>query len=228
MMAYIQGKLYGGNMIKELCNHMEKLIKNEFGKVLAGVLSCCMLLNGCGTATETEIDWKLEEEISTEQEMVMVEEKNISATEEALIYVYICGAVAEPGVYQVPKGSRLFEAVDAAGGMLEEAEYASQNLARVLQDGEQIRILTKEEAKCLNETDISTHAGNTTESKGLVNINTASVQELTTLTGIGESRAQAIVEYREANGFFKSIDGIKNVTGIKDGLFEKIKDKITV
>ena len=112
--------------------------------------------------------------------------------------------------------------------MLEEAEYASQNLARVLQDGEQIQILTKEEAKCLNETGISIQAGNTTESKGLVNINTASVQELTTLTGIGESRAQAIVEYREANGFFKSIDGIKNVTGIKDGLFEKIKDKITV
>lgn len=227
-MADVQGKLYGGNMIKELCNHMEKLIKNKFGKVLAGVLSCCMLLNGCGTATEAEIDWKLEEEVSTEQEMVMVEEKNISATEETLIYVYICGAVAEPGVYQIPEGSRLFEAVDAAGGMLEEAEYASQNLARVLQDGEQIRILTKEEAKCLNKTEISMQAGNTTESKGLVNINTASVQELTTLTGIGESRAQAIVEYREANGFFKSIDGIKNVTGIKDGLFEKIKDKITV
>lgn len=200
---------------------MKKLIKNEFGKVLAGVLSCCMLLSGCGTATEAEMDWQLEE-ASMGQEVMNAEEIDLPATQEALIYVYICGAVAKPGVYQVPEGSRLFEAIEVAGGMLEDAELTSQNLARILQDGEQIRILTKEEAK------LSVKADDTQESKGLVNINTASVQELTTLTGIGESRAQAIVEYRETNGFFKSIDGIKKVAGIKDGLFDKIKDKITV
>lgn len=205
---------------------MMKLIKNELGKVLAGVLSCCMLLNGCGAAQEAEDDWKWEE-VQIEAEALTAQEPDLSITdiaekEEALIYVYLCGAVTNPGVYQIAEGSRLFEAIDAAGGMLEEAEITSQNLARVLQDGEQIRILTKEEAKA------SVQTGSTPKEKGLVNINTASVQELTTLTGIGESRAQAIIEYRETNGLFKNIEGIKRVAGIKDGLFDKIKDKITV
>ena len=145
-----------------------------------------------------------------------------------MIYVYICGAVANPGVYQIAEGSRLFELIDAAGGMLEEADVTSQNLARVVQDGEQIQILTKEEAEEMKQSGVSFSAGGITQDKGLVNINTATVQELTTLTGIGESRALAIIAYREKNGLFQSIDGIKKVTGIKDGLFEKIKDQITV
>ena len=125
-----------------------------FWKVLAGVLSCCMLLNGCGADTEAEISWQMEEETSIEVEE-LVGENNTSElsdmAEESFIYVYICGAVVNPGVYQITEGSRLFEAIDTAGGMLEEADLTSQNLARVLQDGEQVQILTKDEVKVLEE-----------------------------------------------------------------------------
>lgn len=217
---------------------MRKLIKKKFGKVLAGVLSCCMLLNGCGADESTELSWQFEETITTVSEDVGIEgtedaEKipevtDITISQECMIYVYICGAVVNPGVYQVAEGSRLFEVIEAAGGMLEEADVTSQNLARVIQDGEQIQILTKEEAEIQKAAGTLSQTGSTAKDNGLVNINTATVQELTTLTGIGESRARAIVEYRETNGLFKSIDGIKKVTGIKDGLFEKIKNQITV
>lgn len=211
---------------------MKKLIRKEFGKVLAGVLSCCMLLSGCGVSESEELSWQFEEVTTMEMEASMeaetVEETQTSVLQECMIYVYICGAVANPGVYQIAEGSRLFELIDAAGGMLEEADVTSQNLARVVQDGEQIQILTKEEAEEMKQSGVSFSAGGITQDKGLVNINTATVQELTTLTGIGESRALAIIAYREKNGLFQSIDGIKKVTGIKDGLFEKIKDQITV
>lgn len=216
-------------MIKELCNYMKKSIIKKFWKVLVGVLSCCMLLNGCGTVKDAPISWQLEEEETTmELETSTVENREAEDTQECMIYVYICGAVVNPGVYQVTEGSRLFEAIDAAGGMLDEADLASQNLARVVQDGEQIQIWTKEEMEEQKKSGIAMDTANITECKGLVNINTASVQELTTLTGIGESRAQAIVKYRETNGLFKSIDGIKKVTGIKEGLFERIRDQITI
>ena len=145
-----------------------------------------------------------------------------------MIYVYICGAVAEPGVYQIEEGSRLFELIDLSGGMLESADTTSQNLARVLQDGEKIQILTEEEVNEQSKRGATISTGDIGQQHGLVNINTATVQELTSLTGIGESRALAIIAYREENGLFKSIDGIKKVAGIKEGLFEKIKNKITV
>lgn len=198
-------------------NRMKNLRKKEFGKVLAGVLSCCILLNGCEAAAapeqEAELGWSREEESR---------ELPAQAPREDLeLCVYVCGAVKNPGVYRLTQGSRLFEAIDAAGGAAFDADLTRQNLAKVLQDGEQITVLTKEEAQALEESGAASQ-------KGLVNINTASVQELTGLTGIGESRAQAIVEYRETNGLFQNIEAIKKVAGIKDGLFEKIKDKICV
>ena len=218
-------------MIKELCKDRKKLIKKELGKVLVGVLSCCMLLNGCGSTSQNEIAWDLEEEVvkSTEPlEEEGTEAEGATMSQAEMIYVYVCGAVANPGVYQIPEGSRLFEVIDSAGGMLENADVTSHNLAKVVQDGEQIQILTKEEAEELRKSGVSVVANSTGQKQGLVNINTASVQELTTLTGIGESRALAIIAYREENGLFQSIDGIKKVTGIKEGLFEKIKNQITV
>ena len=112
--------------------------------------------------------------------------------------------------------------------MLESADTTSQNLARVLQDGEKIQILTEEEVNEQSKRGATISTGDIGQQHGLVNINTATVQELTSLTGIGESRALAIIAYREEKGLFKSIDGIKKVAGIKEGLFEKIKNKITV
>lgn len=168
----------------------------------------------------------------------MRESETINTTEQKVndtIYVYVCGAVNNPGVYELDMGSRLFEAVEKAGGFGQEAEKNSLNLAREISDGEQIVVLTKEQAQEYAESVIYgqnvseiVNAKNSGHTSGLININTATVEELTTIPGIGESRALSIIEYRETHGSFTNIESIKNVTGIKDGLFSKIKDKITV
>ena len=148
------------------------------------------------------------------------------------VYIYVCGAVELPGVYSLRQGSRLYEAVELAGGLTADADENCLNMARPITDGEQVVILTQEEALALKEA--GTYfcpAGDTAQAaqdSGLVNINTATVTELTSVSGIGASRAQAIVDYREKNGSFGSIEDIKRVDGIKDGLFSKIKDKITI
>lgn len=225
-------------MVKGLCMNKKKRIQKKLEKVLVGVLSCCMFLSGCTSNSQSEISWNLEDEVVVaEQEfnekVLQTGEmyellEDMTDSQENMIYVFICGAVTEPGVYQIAEGSRLFELVDVAGGMLESADSMSQNLARVVQDGEQIQILTKEEAEELRKNTGAVITSNMDYKNGLVNINTATVQELTNLTGIGESRALAIIAYREKNGLFQSIDGIKKVAGIKEGLFERIKNQITI
>jgi competence protein ComEA len=107
--------------------------------------------------------------------------------------------------------------------MSEEADKTYLNMARVLTDGEQVVVYTTDQVVVMVE-----EAKVEAEQSGLVNINTADISELTALSGIGESRAKAIIDYREKNGAFSSIEDIKNVDGIKDGLFAKIKDQITV
>lgn len=211
-------------------------------------------LQQTGNTGNTGKEAVLQQEQSIRNEVALQQAENINITETTAltkesqaiqsqqeIYVYICGAVNNAGVYRTGAGSRLFEVVELAGGFSSDADETCLNLAREAQDGEQIVILTKEETAALAEKGMY-HAGsveqgstkNTNVEKsavqggGLVNINTASVSELTTVTGIGESRAQAIIAYREANGGFQTIEDIKKVDGIKDGLFAKIKDKITV
>ena len=141
-------------------------------------------------------------------------------------YVYVTGAVKYPGVYEVSPGTRVFQVIDKAGGFIGEADIESLNLAATVQDGSVIRVndvSRKAGNDALNDISDGAMAGN-----GLININTASLAELTGINGIGESRAQAIIAYREENGPFPSIEAIKKVSGIKDGLFNKIKDQITV
>ncbi|MFI3201072.1 MAG: helix-hairpin-helix domain-containing protein [Eubacteriales bacterium] len=146
------------------------------------------------------------------------EDVNVEPT---MVYVYLCGAVVEEGVYEVPSGTRIFEVIALAGGLREDAAGESVNQASEVVDGQQIIIYTKEEFQ--EQIAIQEAASN-----GLVNINRASVEQLCQLTGIGESRASDIVAYREGNGSFTTIEDIMNVTGIKDAMFEKIKDYITV
>lgn len=141
------------------------------------------------------------------------------------IFVYVCGAVVSPGVYELEENARAFQAVEKAGGFSEDAYKEALNLAKPLEDGEQLFIPTKEEWEEKGEIGQGIKA-NETEDDGLVNINTASKEELCTLNGVGEARAESIIAYREEKGGFSSIEEIKNVSGIKDGLFEKIKDKI--
>lgn len=155
-----------------------------------------------------------------------------AGTESEKIFVFVCGAVNNPGVYSFDSGSRVFEAIRKAGGFSEEADENYLNQARVLTDGEQLRVFTRDETSKLSAEDISSKPaeGSYTEavSGDLVNINTADKKTLETLNGIGSARADAIIEYREKNGPFDSIEEIKNVSGIKDSVFNSLKDNITV
>ena len=160
------------------------------------------------------------------------------------IYVDVCGAVASPGVFELAAGSRVFQAIEAAGGYLPEAVPNCVNRAGVLTDGQQLYILTQEEMEQqeLSQAEMAASAGKPgdagaetsaeTASSGQqdnrININTADETQLTTLTGIGATRAQAIIAYREENGPFDVIEDIMNVQGIKEGTFAKIKDEIVV
>lgn len=137
------------------------------------------------------------------------------------ICVYVCGAVATPGVVELPAGSRACDALDAAGGLTADADERSVNLAAVLEDGQQLYFPTTEEAETQRE---SAEA----ESSGLVNINTADAAQLCTLPGIGESRAAAIIAYREEHGDFAAPEDVMAVSGIKTAAYEKIKAYITV
>lgn len=136
-------------------------------------------------------------------------------------FVHICGEVEKPGVYELEEGSRVFQAVEAAGGFTEEASQSSMNLAETIADGMQIVILSKEEAEAVQ-------AAAEESAAGLVNINQASKEQLMALPGIGESRAEDIIRYREESGGFQRIEDIMKVSGIKDAAFQKIKDSITV
>lgn len=148
------------------------------------------------------------------------------------IYVYICGEVANPGVYELSEDSRIYEAVDAAGGFTENAARESINLASKVSDGMQITIYNKEEAASLpaGGTSAGKNSGQDqmSGSSSLVNLNTATKEELMTLKGIGESKAEDIIRYREKSGGFKKIEDIMKISGIKEAGFQKIKDSITV
>lgn len=179
------------------------------------------------------------------------------------IFVDVCGAVVNPGVYELDEGARIFQAVDAAGGYLPEAAINYLNRARSIGDGQQIYVPTEKEVseelelamakvpEALNDGDKSGSSGleeiqgssvenpsgtveRDTGSFGdgagddpRINLNTADAGQLSTLSGIGQSKAEAIVAYREEHGDFASIEEIMNVEGIKEGTFSKIKDKIS-
>ena len=169
-----------------------------------------------------------------------------SSEEAKTLVVHICGAVSAPGVYELPAGSRIIDAVEAGGGFLPEADEACCNLAEEIVDGCQIYSMTKSESCAdgqaekkagiqtspdsdMQTTDINVRSNSTTAlENGLVNLNTADVAALMTLPGIGESRAKAIISYREQHGAFAQIEDIMKISGIKQAAFSKIKDKITV
>ena len=143
------------------------------------------------------------------------------------IVVHITGAVPRPGVYALAQGSRVQDAISAAGGFLADAEKTGINLARTLDDGEQLDVPYTEGSSPV----IATEAPAATEapsSAELININFASQSELESLPGIGPTTAKKIIDYREANGPFVSTEDIVNVSGIGPGTYERIKDLITV
>ena len=137
--------------------------------------------------------------------------------------------------YELPYGSRVFDAVEAADGLCEDASDSSVNMALLLEDGWKIVIPTIDEINLSENTNPANTGGIYTDTNSkekdntkLVNINTATKEELCSLPGIGDSRAESIVAYREKNNGFSSIEDIMKVEGIKDGMFSKMKDKICV
>ena len=168
---------------------------------------------------------------SVQGESTVETQEYVENSEKSGVYVYICGEVVAPGVYELSEDRRIYEAVDAAGGFTENAARESVNLASKVSDGMQITIYNKEEAASLPAGSGSA-VGNTgqggTSGSGLVNLNTATKEELMTLKGIGEAKAEDIIRYREKSGGFKKIEDIMKISGIKEAGFQKIKDNITV
>lgn len=183
-------------------------------------------------SNENEYEYDYYENIETENEILEGEDGKDEETENTII-VHITGEVNCPGVVVLKEGSRVVDAIEAAGGEKDDADLNKLNLAYILNDGEKIYIPNKNE-NSENQEYITTEIGEgivsstTQNSSTKININTASVEELIKLQGIGEATANKIISYRKENGKFQSIDELKNVPGIGDSKFENIKDLITV
>lgn len=182
-----------------------------------------LLLTGCGKTEAVFYNSGTEElpaEAGTEQ-TEQIEQTEKSKDTKRSVWVYVCGSVNCPGVYELSEGSRITDAIEAAGGMTEEAADTYLNLAETLSDGQKIEVPSLEEAEVLTE------AGKT-GAAGLVNLNRATEEELMTLSGIGASKAKEIIRYRETKGGFGKPEDLMKIPGIKEGVFHKIRDQITV
>lgn len=161
-----------------------------------------------------------------------------TSTEPATLFVHVLGAVRDPGVYELPPGSRLMDAVAAAGGLAEDADAGAVNLARTMEDGEQLRIprIGEEPPPDAEATAATAAAGSagasgpsaTAGASGLVDLNTASQAELETLPRIGPAMAQRILDYREQHGGFRAVEELREVSGIGDATYEQLAPLVTV
>lgn len=183
------------------------------------ICTIAVMLTGCEekglVASEGELQSYSSQETPS-QEASSDSEAEASAEE---IYVDVTGAVQKPGVYQLNQGDRVYQAIEKAGGFREDAEASAINQAAVLEDGQQITILSTSQQQMQEEK---------AAEEGLVNINTADADALCTLPGIGEAKAKSIIAYREKNGPFKSTEELTKVSGIKEGVFDKVSDLICV
>lgn len=181
-------------------------------------------LGGCQKESKEE-KLQLSEVKTTEETNEEVTEKETEDKEAADIYVHVCGQVQSPGVYQLKGGSRIFEALEAAGGLLETADADGLNQAEEAADGQQVYVPAQGEQVVLQG---AVTEGEQQIQDGKVNINTATKEELMTLNGIGEARAVAVIRYREEHGSFQAVEELKQIEGIKDGIFNRIKDQVKV
>ncbi|ORO40127.1 competence protein CelA [Streptococcus oralis subsp. tigurinus] len=162
---------------------------------------------------------------SSSDKEVNKEEKEESP-EQDLITVDVKGAVKSPGIYDLPVGSRVHDAVQKAGGLTDEADSKSLNLAQKISDEALVYVPTKGEEATSQQAASGTSPSTSKEKK--VNLNKASLEELKQVKGLGGKRAQDIIDHREANGKFKSVDELKKVSGIGAKTIEKLKDYVTV
>lgn len=215
----------------------DKLKKRKTAQIItaAFIILILFFLSGCGSSDTEEkgieeialTDGTLDEETQEQEEASEKSGAEKAEAAKTTVFVYVCGAVKSPGVYELQTDARVFEAISAAGGVTEEAAPDAVNQARTVADGEQIYVPTAEEAQQqgtgVGENTVTRDADNVK-----VNINTAGKEELMTLTGIGEAKAADILKYREEHGSFGSIEELMQINGIKEGVFNKIKDNITI
>ncbi len=204
---------------------MRKLYKRF--QVVFMLMGLLWTLCGCADRRESGLQLETEEWMSTQEAEAQADSQTDlqspgSTETKSEIYVFVCGQVRNPGVYCLPAGSRVCDAVDAAGGCLETADPYIVNQAEILTD--ESRIYIPEPGETI---DSSTDTG-AVDADGRVSLNRASKEELMTLPGIGESKADSILEYREAHGGFRTIDELMSIPGIKEGVFQKIQDCIKV
>lgn len=188
------------------------------GAVIGGILLILVGLGGLFSKKEESI-----EETEIVVTTVLAEKTEVSTTQETVIFVDIKGTVKNPGVYQMKAGDRVKDALEAAGGLTDEADSQKVNLAKRLED-QMVIVVPKvgEEAE-----EIPAGATSKEEAKeGKVNINTATVEELKTLKGVGEKKAEAIIEYRKKNGSFQTKEDLMKVRGIGKKLFESFQERI--
>lgn len=230
---------------------MEKVL--EFGRkykylILSGVVILMMIIAGVmvylfGDKKEEVVEDAIKEEVAVVEPKVDILEEE----KEESITIDIKGEVKTPGVYELPLNSRVIDAINISGGLTNKADTSDINLSKILKDENVIVIsnkysnqttkYTKKETSVVNNASTSkdnvvsssnSSDTNTNKTNDKVSINTATKEQLMNLNGIGESKANDIIAYRNQNGLFKSIEDIKKVSGIGDKLFDKIKDHITI
>lgn len=212
-----------------------KVIAGLIGLLILVVIFCFFLLGNPSKSTQEELlpSWSGQSEslssaaISSEKTTV---DSDIASSQ--TITVDIKGAVKKPGVYELPSDSRVNDAILLAGGVTAEADRQSVNFAQKLNDeavvyvasqGENISVVTAN--KAVASTAEAVGVGDTSDK---VNLNTATLADLQTISGIGQKRAQDILDYRDSNGGFKSVDDLSNVSGIGEKTLEKLREEVTV
>lgn len=194
-------------------------MNKKIWKIAGLILLVAMLCSACA---DTELlldeeDYVQADELAEETDIIALETGNatmasVSGTYET-IWVHVCGAVTTPGVYELPQGSRINDAVLSAGGFDEEADREIVNLVEEIADGQQVRI------PFIGE-------GQVNAGSGLIDLNSADAEQLCQIPGIGESRAEAIIKYRDAKGGFDSPEELMQVPGIKEGIYARVSPYI--
>lgn len=224
------GRAQGGGQVLEFSEETEAKAKTQ------------------NVSNEIQSDTGLRYEDAADSELETGAKPAVPFTERTSFYVHVCGEVNAPGVYEMEQGDRLFQAIERAGGFTQEAAEGYLNLAQEVVDGMKVVVPSKdwEDSRILTETaqeesgqlrkgsldgfqEPGLYMPVTGESApGKLNLNTATKEELMTLKGVGQARAEDIIAYRETHGQFQAIEEIMNIPGIKEGAFEKIKEDITV
>ena len=199
---------------------------NKILKIFAAI-SFIAILAGC----QNDDYVNLSSEKSVSQSIEGTENNQTSSKEwdkTSEIVVYVSGAVKKPGVYRLCTGDRIYQAIESAGGMTSKAKKDCLNLADFLEDAQKIYVMSKREYKNSDTSEIQESNGDNENKGAFVNINTAGKEQLVTLPGIGETKAAAIIAYREENGSFLNVEDIKKVSGIGDATFSNIQSLITI